>query len=319
MTVNQRYNCRHRNRRRSYFFKGLFKTILCVAGCLTAVAAVLAVSRWFFSQMADSVLSTEAAAASYKVGGSGNSTFKDSKGASGSLDSGGENWKEYKTELEAMAKTNPKVEQIIENREVYPDELFKLLALNEETVDFILDYPSKKDLAPANTIGEVTRGQIPLLLQWDERWGYASYGGELMALSGCGPTCLAMVAAGLTGNAAVTPYEVARYAEQNGFYVAGEGSSWTLMSEGGAAFGVTGRELPLSENMVMDCLLQGQPVICSMRPGDFTTTGHFIVLVGVKDGQIQVNDPNSRERSEKLWDWSTLEYQITNLWAFSKN
>ena len=73
MTVNQRYNCRHRNRRRSYFFKGLFKTILCVAGCLTAVAAVLAVSRWFFSQMADSVLSTEAAAASYKDGGSGNS------------------------------------------------------------------------------------------------------------------------------------------------------------------------------------------------------------------------------------------------------
>ena len=54
-------------------------------------------------------------------------------------------------------------------------------------------------------------------------------------------------------------------------------------------------------------------------PRRFHNTGHFIVLVGVKDGQIQVNDPNSRERSEKLWDWSTLEYQITNLWAFSKN
>ena len=38
-----------------------------------------------------------------------------------------------------------------------------------------------------------------------------------MALAACGPTCLAMVAAGLTENAAVTPCEVARYAEQNGF------------------------------------------------------------------------------------------------------
>ena len=51
--------------------------------------AVLAVSRWFFSQMADSVLSTEAAAASYKDGGSGTAHLKDSKGGSGSLDSGG--------------------------------------------------------------------------------------------------------------------------------------------------------------------------------------------------------------------------------------
>ena len=38
----------------------------------------------------------------------------------------------------------PKVAQIIENREATPDELFKLLALNEETIDFILDYPSKR-------------------------------------------------------------------------------------------------------------------------------------------------------------------------------
>lgn len=57
-------------------------------------------------------------------------------------------------------------------------------------------------------------------------------------------------------------------------------------------------------------------LICSMRPGDFTTTGHFIVLVGAEDGKIRVHDPNSTQRSNQLWSWETLEYQIKGLWVF---
>ena len=60
----------------------------------------------------------------------------------------------------------------------------------------------------------------------------------------------------------------------------------------------------------------GQPIICSMRPGDFTTTGHFIVITGLKDGKFIIKDPNSKERSNQLWDYQTLEHQISNLWAF---
>ena len=48
----------------------------------------------------------------------------------------------------------------------------------------------------------------------------------------------------------------------------------------------------------------------------FTTTGHFIVLVGVEDGKIRVHDPNSTQRSNQLWRWETLEYQIKGLWVF---
>ena len=53
-----------------------------------------------------------------------------------------------------------------------------------------------------------------------------------------------------------------------------------------------------------------------MRPGDFTTQGHFIVLVGGEDGKIIVNDPNSKERSSLLWEYDTLAGQIKNLWVF---
>ena len=38
---------------------------------------------------------------------------------------------------------------------------------------------------------------------------------------------------------------------------------------------------------------------------------------GVEDGKIRVNDPNSRVRSGKLWDYSRLEYQINNLWVYT--
>jgi hypothetical protein len=52
-----------------------------------------------------------------------------------------------------------------------------------------------------------------------------------------------------------------------------------------------------------------------MRAGDFTTTGHYIVLVGAEDGMIRVNDPNSYINSEKLWSYEQIEGQIRNLWV----
>ena len=53
-----------------------------------------------------------------------------------------------------------------------------------------------------------------------------------------------------------------------------------------------------------------------MGPGDFTTTGHYIVMTGYVDGKISVNDPNSYENSEALWSYEQICGQIRNLWAF---
>ena len=219
--------------------------------------------------------------------------------------------------LEVMALVNPKVREVLENREAYPEQLIELLQNNEETVDFVLDYPEKKDTAPADTVGDVAQGEIPLLLQWDERWGYAYYADDMIAVNGCGPTAIAMVAAGLTGDNTITPYKVAQFAAENGYYAGDAGTSWSLMTEGARRFGICGEEMGLGESEIFSALENGHPVICSMRPGDFTTTGHFIVLTGVEDGKIRVNDPNSRARSEKLWDYSRLEYQINNLWVYT--
>ena len=85
----------------------------------------------------------------------------------------------------------------------------------------------------------------------------------------------------------------------------------------GSHFGIQGREISLDKDNIQTELESGHPIICAMRPGDFTTTGHFIVLTGMKDGKICVHDPNSKKRSEKLWDYETLEGQINNLWSFT--
>ena len=197
------------------------------------------------------------------------------------------------------------------------DTLRELVENNPETADFVRNYQMKKDLPPAEDVGEVTVGAIPHLLQWDERWGYQIYGDNMIAVNGCGPTVISMVAAGLTGDRTVTPYKVAKFAEENGYYEGEAGTSWSLMTEGARQFGIYGEEMGLDENMIFSVLENGNPIICSMRPGDFTTTGHFIVLVGTEDGKIRVNDPNSVKRSEKLWDYETLYPQINNLWVYT--
>lgn len=225
---------------------------------------------------------------------------------------------EILVKLKDMAKTNDKVLKVLKYSNLYPEELLELLANNEEAADFVLDFPEKKNAKPEKNIGEIKKGEIPLLLQWDERWGYATYSDNIIAINGCGPTALSMVASGLTGDSSITPYKVAKYAEKNGYYVEGTGTSWSLMTEGCLHFGVQSRELVLDQNIIFAELENGNPIICSMRPGDFTTTGHFIVLTGTDGGKIQVNDPNSKQRS-KLWEYDTLEYQINNLWVFTKS
>ena len=222
-----------------------------------------------------------------------------------------------KGNLGVMALVNPKVREVMAHKDQYPEELIQLLEGNAETVDFVLGYPEKKDAAPAETVGDATQGEIPLLLQWDERWGYAYYADDMIAINGCGPTVISMVVAGLTGDNTITPYRVAQFSAENGYYAGDSGTSWSLMTEGARQFGIYGEEMGLSESEVLTALENGHPIICSMRPGDFTTTGHFVVLTGVEDGKIRVNDPNSRERSGKLWDYSRLEYQINNLWVFT--
>ena len=197
----------------------------------------------------------------------------------------------------------------------YPKDLIRLLETNPETRDFVLDYPFREDTAP--DLSAYPRDTVPLFLQWDPMWGYEKYGSSYLAVTGCGPTCLAMAGYYLTGDEVMNPKTIAEYAEDWGYYAAGYGSSWTLISEGAQKLGLTATELPLVKKKMVDAVENGNPVILSMGKGDFTTTGHYIVLTSWTGEAFTVNDPNSRELSQQLWTYEQLEGQIRNIWAIS--
>ncbi len=204
-------------------------------------------------------------------------------------------------------------------REELPESLLELLEKNPEAREFVENYPENRDKEWNRDVSkEVTEGEIPLFLQWDERWGYETYGGDFLAVTGCGPTCLSMMICGLTGETQWNPYEVARWAEEQGYYVEGTGSAWDLMVSGAESFGLTSEEVVFDEVHILAALKSGRLVVCAMRPGDFTTGGHFLVLTGVDEkGDILLHDPNSPKKSSKSWQLSDLMPQIKNLWAIS--
>lgn len=200
--------------------------------------------------------------------------------------------------------------------DAWPDSLIELLEKNPDAEDFVLNYPIKKNLSYDIDLREyINKSNVPLLLQWDERWGYTKYGDSIMGLSGCGPTCLSMVCIYLLNDPQYTPRYIAEFAEQYGYCVPGNGSAWKLISEGGKELGLDVIEIPLDENRIIRNLEVGNPIICIMGPGDFTTSGHYIVMTGYVDGKIKVNDPNSPTKSEKLWDYDEIKDQIRNLWV----
>ena len=188
-----------------------------------------------------------------------------------------------------------------------------------ETAGFVSDYPAHyRDHPSKDVSGEVKKGVVPLFIQWDERWGYEDYGGNYLAVNGCGPTCLSMVVCGLTGETDANPYAVACYSEQQGYYTPGSGTSWSLMTQGAAHYGLDAERVTLSADAIADTLARGRVIIASMKPGDFTYTGHFIVLTGLdKDGRVRVNDSNSRLNSAKSWDAQVLVDQMKAAWSYS--
>lgn len=200
-----------------------------------------------------------------------------------------------------------------------PDSLIALYERNSETKDFVLGYPNKAGEAPNRDLsGEVHAGEVPLLLQWDERWGYETYGDDFMAVTGCGPTCLSMVYCGLTGDGSWDPYRVACLSVEQGYYVSGSGSSWSMMSDLAWQLGLTVHTVPCSVEGVAGEISSGHPIICVVGPGDFTSTGHFLVLKElVGDDSVRVLDPNSKKRSARTWRIDTILDQTQQLWSYS--
>ena len=200
----------------------------------------------------------------------------------------------------------------------WPDEVVELMEKYPQTEEFVLNYPLLKDKTFEIDISDsVYQYEVPLFIQWDERWGYSPYGYDMIANAGCGPVCLSMVSAYLLQDPTLDPKTVAEFSMDNGYCAPGDGSYWSLIYDGGEQLGLNVEEIPLVEQYIIDNLIDGNPIICNVSQGDFTYGGHFIVLADYVDGKIKINDPNSIENSEKLWTYEEICDQIEALWVCS--
>lgn len=217
--------------------------------------------------------------------------------------------------LQAQGETDPEIKGIYDNAAVYSDKILQCLAVNSELKQFVIDYPAKISIVfDGNFNVDVPEDEVPLFLQFDEKWGYADYGNNIIGINGCGPTCLSMAYTYLKKDGTMNPIKVADFSAANGHLNENGDTNWTLMTDGAKALGLTSEEIPLSKDTILSSLENGKVVICSMSPGDFTRNGHFILIREYKDGLFYVNDPNSEARSQVGWDYERLSGQISNMW-----
>lgn len=202
----------------------------------------------------------------------------------------------------------------------YPIEITNLLMTNHETLDFVLHYPEYAGTQDeANYPGSIDMTglfspvRVPEYYQYDMRWGYKTYSGNVMAVSGGGPTALSMVASYLLGNGDMNPAWMAAYSENNGYTMEG-GTSWSLMSDGATGLGIDVTPITADQDRIERNLDVGNLVMCLMGPGDFTNTAQFIVIVGYNDEGYEIRDPGSSARTSIRWQFDTIAPQMEGCW-----
>lgn len=159
-------------------------------------------------------------------------------------------------------------------------------------------------------------GTMPHIYQIDPAWSELPYAGGTIRQNGCGPTCLTMVYIFKTGHTDMTPVDMCALSEAGNYAPTGA-TEWSFMASGAWQLGLNGTQLYNDRDSMAQALHSGAPIIAAVRPGTFTSVGHYIVLYGIDDAdQIGVYDPNSPSRSARRWGIVEVLNEIEAMWAY---
>lgn len=139
--------------------------------------------------------------------------------------------------------------------------------------------------------------------QGDSRWGKKMYSNhndksQTMANSGCGPTAMADVVATLK-DPKITPYDLALLAVKWGDRTRSNGTSWSFFPHIAEHFHFVKMVQTKSFDALKACLDAGGYVVCSMAPGYWTKSGHFICAWKYDGTYVYCNDPASSSRKKQ--------------------
>ena len=164
--------------------------------------------------------------------------------------------------------------------------------------------------------------------QTDSRWGSIAYAvdGESSTIksAGCGPTSVANVLAAIV-SPYIDPVTTASWARQHGYKVYKSGTSYNFPVACAAAYGVTVRRLNTANvygnvksavhNQALAELQKGNWLIACMGKGNWTTSGHYIVAYGYKDGMVYINDPASTKATRACNTFALFASQVKYYWT----
>ena len=165
-------------------------------------------------------------------------------------------------------------------------------------------------------------------LQTDPRWKNYNYSAKgekkTIGTSGCGPACAAMVIATLKDKN-VTPVTTAGWSMAHGYKALHQGTYYTYFVPQMSAYGITckrlntsnlyGRSSSTAHTEALNALKKGDWVIACMGKGNWTSSGHFILLYGYDSGYVYINDPASTKSSRTKNTWTLFAGQVKYMWT----
>lgn len=167
-------------------------------------------------------------------------------------------------------------------------------------------------------------------LQTDSRWKNHNYSAKgekkTIGTSGCGPASAAMVIATLKDKN-VTPVTTAEWSMAHGYKALNQGTFYTYFVPQLSAYGIPCRRLNTSSlygkassdshTEALHALKKGDWVIACMGKGNWTNSGHFILLYGYENGYVYINDPASTRPSRTKNTWALFAGQVKYMWTVS--
>ena len=168
-------------------------------------------------------------------------------------------------------------------------------------------------------------------LQTDPRWGSLDYSapGEktTIAASGCGPTAMAMVLA-TWADPSVTPKTECAWALAHGYKAPRQGTYYGYFEEAGRRYGlktyrlnysnIYGNDRSAYHAQARDALDRGELVIACMGPGNWTSSGHYVLVYGIEGDTIYINDPASTKAARTKGSYSLFKQQVKYYWVIER-
>lgn len=207
--------------------------------------------------------------------------------------------------------------QIAANADQYDDDRLLLLALREPTsLKFVADYPTS-DKSSSRYDGEIKRGEVPNLYNWDTHWGAVTYGDGPLAVTGSGPTTLAMAYMGLTGKSDFSPIEIAQQASKSNYAGNESGTKGEMFLKLTESMGLEVEAIDPSTDAFYGL---GDNIVFAveLKPNTLTDEAHWVLVVNYnEDETVTVCDPTSTTVSARPWGMSQIANASTSFYSIS--